>query len=33
MQGDPESRLKDRPGKDLIKYGTSRFDNTFLLGR
>jgi dihydrofolate reductase len=30
---DPSSaiaRLKDQPGKDLIKYGTSRFDNTLL---
>jgi dihydrofolate reductase len=24
------ARLKDQPGKDLIKYGTSRFDNTLL---
>ena len=23
-------RLKDQPGKDLIKYGTSRFDDTLL---
>ena len=30
---DPSSelaRLKDRPGKDLIKYGTSRFDATLV---
>jgi dihydrofolate reductase len=30
---DPSSaiaRLKDQPGKDLIKYGTSRFDDTLL---
>ena len=30
---DPSSaiaRLKDQPGKDLIKYGTSRFDNTLV---
>jgi dihydrofolate reductase len=30
---DPSSaiaRLKDQPGKDLIKYGTSRLDNTLL---
>ena len=30
---DPSSaiaRLKDQPGKDLIKYGTSRFDNALL---
>ena len=24
------ARLKDQPGKDLIKYGTSRFDNTLV---
>ena len=33
---DPSSaiaRLKDQPGKDLIKYGTSRFDNTLLRDR
>ena len=30
---DPSSaiaRLKDQPGKDLIKYGTSRFDDTLV---
>jgi hypothetical protein len=30
---DPSSaiaRLKDQPGKDLIKYGTGRFDNTLM---
>ena len=30
---DPSSaiaRLKDQPGKDLIKYGTSRFDGTLV---
>ena len=30
---DPSSaiaRLKDQPGKDLIKYGTSRFDDTLM---
>jgi dihydrofolate reductase len=30
---DPSSeiaRLKEQPGKDLIKYGTSRFDNTLV---
>ena len=30
---DPSSaiaRLKDQPGKDLIKYGTSRFDDPLL---
>jgi dihydrofolate reductase len=26
------ARLKDRPGKDLIKYGTSRFDDTLVRG-
>jgi dihydrofolate reductase len=33
---DPSSaiaRLKDQPGKDLIKYGTSRFDDTLLRDR
>ena len=33
---DPSSaiaRLKDQPGKDLIKYGTSRFDDTLVRGR
>jgi dihydrofolate reductase len=33
---DPASaiaRLKDQPGQDLIKYGTSRFDNTLLRDR
>jgi dihydrofolate reductase len=24
------ARLKDQPGKDLIKYGTSRFDDTLV---
>src|SRR6266567_1338250 len=24
------ARLKDQPGKDLIKYGTSRFDGTLV---
>ncbi len=30
---DPSSaiaRLKDQPGKDLLKYGTSRFDDTLV---
>ena len=27
------ARLKDQPGKDLIKYGTSRFDNTLVRDR
>jgi dihydrofolate reductase len=26
----PIARLKDQPGKDLIKYGTSRFDDTLV---
>ena len=33
---DPSSaiaRLKDQPGKDLIKYGTSRFDDTLVRDR
>jgi dihydrofolate reductase len=33
LSPDPSSaiaRLKDQPGKDLIKYGTSRFDNTLV---
>ena len=33
---DPSSaiaRLKDQPGKDLIKYGTSRFDETLVRDR
>ena len=33
---DPSSeiaRLKNQPGKDLIKYGTSRFDDTLVRGR
>ena len=33
---DPSSaitRLKDEPGKDLIKYGTSRFDDTLVRDR
>jgi dihydrofolate reductase len=33
LGADPSSaiaRLKDQPGKDLIKYGTSRFDDTLL---
>jgi dihydrofolate reductase len=33
---DPASaiaRLKEQPGKDLIKYGTSRFDNTLVRDR
>jgi dihydrofolate reductase len=27
------ARLKDQPGKDLIKYGTSRFDDTLVRDR
>jgi dihydrofolate reductase len=27
------ARLKDQPGKDLIKYGTSRFDDTLVRGQ
>jgi len=27
---DAIARLKDQPGKDLVKYGTSRFDDTLL---
>ena len=33
LGADPSSaiaRLKDQPGKDLIKYGTSRFDDTLV---
>ena len=33
LRPDPSSaiaQLKDQPGKDLIKYGTSRFDDTLL---
>ena len=33
LEPDPSSaiaRLKDQPGKDLIKYGTSRFDDTLV---
>jgi dihydrofolate reductase len=33
LGSDPSSaiaRLKDQPGKDLIKYGTSRFDDTLM---
>ena len=33
LRPDPSSaiaRLKDQPGKDLIKYGTSRFDDTLV---
>jgi dihydrofolate reductase len=35
LRPDPSSaiaRLKDQPGKDLIKYGTSRFDDTLVRG-